>query len=145
MSVRDAVPGDWEALSALLAQLGPPHRVRPGPAGRTDFASVLSHSGTSVFVAEAAQGVVGSVTLHLLPNVTYGGRPYGLIENMITDEAHRGTGIGRRLMAAAMSRAWDARAYKIMLLTGQSRSARGFYEKLGFSADEKWGMIIRRV
>lgn len=32
-----------------------------------------------------------------------------------------------------------------MLLTGTAFGARGFYEKLGFEADSKHGMIMRRA
>ncbi len=48
-------------------------------------------------------------------------------------------------MQAAIDAAWAADCYKIMLLTGRTAEARGFYEKLGFGTDEKWGMTIRRV
>jgi hypothetical protein len=44
-----------------------------------------------------------------------------------------------------MQSAWAAGAYKIMLLTGKSLGAKGFYEKLGFSDDRKHGMMIRRA
>lgn len=77
--------------------------------------------------------------------MTQGGRPYALIENVVTHAAHRGTGQGRRVMTAVIDAAWNADCYKIMLMTGRSAEARGFYEKLGFGADEKWGMTIRRV
>ncbi|MFT7594082.1 MAG: hypothetical protein ACI8R4_001400 [Paracoccaceae bacterium] len=32
-----------------------------------------------------------------------------------------------------------------MLLTGKDLGARGFYEKLGYTEDEKFGMILRRA
>ncbi|MEX0370881.1 MAG: GNAT family N-acetyltransferase, partial [Tateyamaria sp.] len=98
----------------------------------------------SVWGAFAEQTLVAMATLHVLPNVTQGGRPYALIENVVTHAGHRGTGAGRRVMDAAIAAAWDADCYKIMLLTGRTAEARGFYEKLGFVADEKWGMTIRR-
>ncbi|MEO1364479.1 MAG: GNAT family N-acetyltransferase [Pseudomonadota bacterium] len=85
------------------------------------------------------------VTLHILPNMTQGGRPYALIENVVTHAEHRGAGHGRQVMEAAVAAAWAADCYKIMLLTGQTAQARGFYEALGFSADEKWGMTLRRA
>ncbi|WP_299201319.1 GNAT family N-acetyltransferase [uncultured Tateyamaria sp.] len=68
-----------------------------------------------------------------------------MVENVVTHQTHRGTGQGRRVMQAAIDAAWAADCYKIMLLTGRTAEARGFYEKLGFGTDEKWGMTIRRV
>ena len=48
-------------------------------------------------------------------------------------------------MQAAIDAVWAADAYKVMLVTGQGTGARGFYERLGFRADEKHGMQMRRV
>lgn len=108
------------------------------------FAAVLKHSGTFVYGAEFENRIVSMVTLHILPNVTWGGRPYALIENVVTSEAHRGKGIARQVMQAAIDAAWTADCYKIMLLTSQARGARGFYEAVGFNDQNKYGMIIRR-
>ena len=88
--------------------------------------------------------LLGMVTLHILPNMTYLGRPYGLIENVVTRAANRMGGIGRQLMTHAIDYAWSQDCYKIMLLTGKQAKASGFYRKLGFSQDEKFGMIMRR-
>lgn len=109
------------------------------------FAAVLDHPGTSVWGAFLSKHLVAMATLHVLPNMTQGGRSYALIENVVTHAEHRGTGQGRRVMRAAVKAAWVADCYKVMLLTGRAAGARGFYEQLGFVADEKWGMTIRRV
>lgn len=107
------------------------------------FDAVLSHSGTYIFGMEAESRIIAMTTLHLLPNMTSGGRPYALIENVITDPDYRGQGIGRLVLEACIGRAKLANAYKIMSLTGEGRGARGFYEKLGFSGDEKHGLVLR--
>ena len=49
------------------------------------------------------------------------------------------------VMEAAIDAAWASDAYKIMLMTGRTANAREFYETLGFSGDEKWAMMMRRV
>ena len=77
--------------------------------------------------------------------MTFSGRPYALIENVVTLNSHRGQGCSRAVMQEAAQRAWRAGAYKIMLLTGQDAGARGFYEKLGYTAEEKFGMTLRRA
>ncbi|KIN65213.1 GCN5-related N-acetyltransferase [Sulfitobacter noctilucicola] len=48
-------------------------------------------------------------------------------------------------MQAALDAAWRANAYKVMLMTGQARDATGFYESLGFSAKDKFAMVIRKA
>ncbi|MEL6887769.1 MAG: GNAT family N-acetyltransferase [Pseudomonadota bacterium] len=122
------------------------HLVGDQPvADHAAFARLLAHPGTSVlgdWVGDAARAMA---TLHILPNMTQSGRPYALIENVVTHAEHRGAGHGRQVMEAAVDAAWAADCYKIMLLTGQTARAREFYEALGFSADEKWGMTLRRA
>lgn len=106
---------------------------------------ILEHKGTHVFCVESESEIeiVSTVTLHVLPNLTYGGRPYGLIENVVTKHSHRNKGLGQAVMKKAIDQAWSENCYKIMLLTGKKREASAFYTKLGFSSDEKHGMIIR--
>ena len=107
--------------------------------------SLLHHAGTTVFVADLNGLIVGSVTLHILPNMTRNGRPYALIENVITDRNHRKNGVGRLVIEEAITTASAANAYKVMLLTGKHRSdggAAAFYKKLGFSDDKKLGMYL---
>lgn len=140
MRIRELTVDDTADALSLYSDLtfGPP--CDDGAA----FLAVLSHPGTCIVGAEDADRVIGMVTLHLLPNVTWGARPYGLIENVVTATAHRGKGVGRLVMQGAIDRAWAAEAYKIMLLTGQKRGARGFYEAMGFGAEDKTGMVLRK-
>lgn len=122
------------------------HLVGEQPlASDSAFAALIDHPGTSVWGAFLSDHLVAMATLHVLPNITQGGRPYALVENVVTHEAHRGTGQGRRVMDAVIDAAWAVDCYKIMLLTGRTAEAKGFYEKLGFGSDEKWGMTIRHA
>ena len=140
MHIRPLTADDTADALALYSELtfGPP--CTDGAA----FLRVLSHPGTRVFGADEDGRIIGMVTLHLLPNVTWDARPYGLIENVVTASAHRGRGVGRKVMQGALDRAWAADAYKVMLLTGQKRGARGFYEAVGFGSEDKSGLVIRR-
>ena len=81
----------------------------------------------------------------ILPNTTYRGLPYALVENVVTLKRVQGKGFGRQLMEHVIEAAWQQDCYKIMLLTGQHAGARGFYERIGFSTDEKFGMTLRRI
>jgi len=141
MKTRVAKAGDIPALMNLYHDLVGDASMA-GPEGVT---RVINHPGTQIFCVETLSGLAAMATLHLLPNVTQGGRPYALIENVVTSEVKRKQGFGRTVMCAVIDAAWTADAYKIMLMTGRSADAKGFYEKLGFSADEKWGMTLRRA
>ena len=138
--VRPLVPTDFDNVSDLLKELHPTQKLVEDP---TLFARILDHPGTTVFGCEAEGRLISMATLHLLPNMSHGARPYGVIENVVTLNAHRGLGHARATIKAALCAAKDCNAYKVMLLTGRANKAIGFYEKLGFSQDEKAGMIIR--
>ncbi len=142
--VRPLVPSDFDDLRTLYTQLtkGPP--IGGGAAERARFQQILDHPGTTIFGAELAGHIISAVTLHLLPNLTNGARPYGLVENVVTHADHRGQGYARAVMAAVIDHAWAADAYKLMLLTGQGRGALGFYQKMGFSGEDKHGLTLRR-
>jgi GNAT superfamily N-acetyltransferase len=130
---------DTEAALILYTQL----TAGPKEVSSEAFYSVIAHPGTTVFGAEGAGTILGMATLHILPNVTWGGRSYGFVENVLTDAQFRNLGIGRLLRA--LSEAARARnAYKLMLMTSKTRGARGFYESCGFSSEDKLALVMRR-
>lgn len=148
MEFREACREDFESAVALYEDYGNPIPVAHGRDGLAQWNAIIAHPGTTVHVAVLDGRLIAAATLHILPNMTYGGRPYAFIENVITARDHRGKGVGRRVMERAVETAWAADVYKIMLLTGQDRAdgaVRRFYESLGFSAEEKHGMTLRRL
>lgn len=141
MIIRDLHSRDFEdALRLYWILTSDPVTVTDSPAA---FDAVLSHKGTQIIGAEHNSQIIAMITLHVLPNMTSGGRSYALIENVVCDSGHRGQGIGRAVLQAGINRARDLGCYKIMLMTGEARGVRGFYESVGFSGHEKHGMILR--
>ncbi len=139
LTLRLLTPQDAAALVPLYDDL----TVGPKTAREKDVLAVLGHPGTTIHGMLEGDRVIGMVTLHVLPNVTWSGRPYALIENVATAPDRRMQGIGRRVMQSAIDHARAQNVYKIMLLTGRRRGARGFYEALGFSCEDKHGMVMR--
>ncbi|AHC99876.1 GNAT family N-acetyltransferase [Leisingera methylohalidivorans] len=142
--LRRAAERDYGGLLRLYRELMGDLPVLAGVEGAAMLRRILQHPGTSIAVAEAEGQVVSTATLHVLPNLTHGGRPYALIENVVTLRAFQGRGLGRAVMTFARDAAWAQDAYKIMLLTGSAAAARGFYERLGYSGDDKHAMTLRR-
>ena len=141
MSVRNLTPADFDEALALYRDL-----VGDQPLADMDaFAELLEHPGTDVIGAEHNGRIAAMLTMHVLPNMTQAGRPYALIENVVTLQACQGQGLGRAVMEEAIRRCDAKNVYKIMLLTMQEGGAQGFYEKLGFTADDKFGMTRRRA
>ncbi len=109
------------------------------------WAELIGHPGTTVLVGLLPSGeFVTSCTLVVIPNLTRGGMPYALIENVVTHADHRGKGYGQAVLRAAIAAADRHACYKIMLLTGSKREATlRFYQSAGFRQD-KTGFTIRR-
>lgn len=143
--LRRAGIEDFDDLHALYKALVGRIEVPEGKEGKARLAEVLAHPGTTIHVAETGGRLVSMATLHILPNMTFGGRAYALAENVVTLKSHRGKGFARAVLSQLENTAWSAGAYKIMLLTGRDLGARGFYERLGYSAEEKHGMTLRRA
>lgn len=105
---------------------------------------ILANQHHRVFGGYADDTMVSSCTLTIIPNLTRGCRPYGLIENVVTHAAHRNRGYGKAILAYALDHAWEAGCYKVMLLTGkQDEATLRFYEAAGFDGDEKRGFIAK--
>ncbi len=143
--IRRATHDDLADAQALYRELVGSIPIAEGERAAETWAALLSHPGSSVWVAELDGRLVSIASLHVLPNMTFGGRPYAMIENVVTLEAYQRRGLGRAVMEAAIEEAWRQEVYKIMLLTGRTLGAKGFYEKLGFTAGDKHGMSLRRA
>ncbi len=143
--VRPASAPDLPGLLSLYAQLHPGASV-PAP---EDAARILDefsrYSGSAILVGWLGQRPVTTCALVVVPNLTRGGSPYALIENVVTDKAHRGRGFARQVLSEAISAAWSQRCYKVMLLTGsKDPSTLRLYADVGFEQG-KTGFQIRRV
>lgn len=139
MLVRALTQADGEDALALYTDL----TVGPKTTRLEDFARVLAHPDTWIFGAEIDDQIVSMATLHLLPNVTWGGRPYGLVENVVTKTSHQKQGFGRAVMTHLLEVARQRNAYKVMLQTGGGRVAEGFYAACGFVSEGKTGFQKR--
>lgn len=141
LQLRLATQDDYPQLMELLQQL---HTNDPLPdrLGEQAFAEILASDYFHLIVAAEGAKLVGTCYLNIIPNLSRGGRPYALIENVITDAEHRGKGVGKAMMQHALELARQAGCYKLMLMTGrQEQVVHDFYRKLGFSGDRKQAYV----
>jgi GNAT superfamily N-acetyltransferase len=126
-TIRDAAPGDAEAVATLLTQLGYPSEPDAVEA-RLDRLRVV---GDRVVVAEFEGNVVGVAHLQVSPALERD-RPAGKLGALVVDEAHRGHGIGRALVEAIEAEA-RLRGCELLFLTTSERreDAHAFYEDVG--------------
>jgi GNAT superfamily N-acetyltransferase len=141
---REAGPGDLEGILRLYRQLQPADPVLCDGSDAAAFAQILGSPGLHLFVLEVDGAVVATTYLNVIPNLTRSASPYAVIENVVVEEAARGKGLGKQIMAATLQAAWDAGCYKAMLLTGSRRPAtHAFYRACGFSPDAKTAYLAR--
>jgi GNAT superfamily N-acetyltransferase len=143
--IRTATETDLPRLLRLLTHLNPDDPVIPHNTAAAIWRDCLARGIPVVLVAEAEDRLVASCSLAIIPNLTRGGRPYAVVENVVTDAAWRGRGLGRRVLAAAADHAWNAGCYKVMLATGSRLEATlRFYEGAGFDRASKTYFEMRR-
>jgi GNAT superfamily N-acetyltransferase len=120
------------AAPRMAAEPNPP--TGPATSGAANRSREPGASTEAVEVrAAAAPVVVGTVDCLVSPNLTRGGRPFLLVENMVVGAAYRRLGIGARLLAAAVDLAEARNCYKAQLLSRDTRTeAHAFYEACGF-------------
>ena len=88
--------------------------------------------------------LISSCTISLIPNLTRGCRPYGVIENVVTHKEYRGKGYGRAVLNKALDHAWKNGCYKVMLMTGRlNEGTFKFYESVGFNRHDKQAFIAK--
>ena len=143
--VRPVCDADLGAVLDLLQQLSPQVPVAGAAHAPAIWRELLARPGVTVLVADHDGRASATCTLVIVPNLTRGGRPYALIENVVTHGSLRGRGYGRAVLEAALARAWEAGCYKVMLLSGRSEDSGvpAFYERLGFRRGVKSGVEAR--
>jgi GNAT superfamily N-acetyltransferase len=144
LSIREAQSSDLESLLQLYAHLNPGDTFPPIDEAQKIWARLLALPDTTVFIGEDCGQPVTTCTLVITPNLTRGGRPYAIIENVVTIADRRGRGFGKAILAEAVRRATQEKCYKIVLTTGSKReSTLAFYEKAGFKRNTRTVFEIR--
>jgi len=88
--------------------------------------------------------LVSSCTLSVVPNLSRGCRPYGLIENVVTHSDYRRRGYGKAVLKYSLEYAWSRNCYKVMLMTGRKTEAvYKFYESAGFNRRAKQAFLAK--
>lgn len=143
--IRSAQRSDLPQLLALYLHLDPNDGTPPLDIAERRFEDLQKYRGSAIFLGVVEDAVIAACTLVVIPNLTRGGQPYGLIENVVTHAAYRGRGFGKRLLRAAVENAWQADCYKVMLMTGSKKpSTLAFYAAAGFE-QSKTGFQARRL
>lgn len=143
--IRPASSVDLPQLLALYPHLNSADRIPSLGVAERRLEDLQRYRGSAIFIGIVDGSTIASCTLVVIPNLTRGGQSYGLIENVVTHADHRGRGYGKQLLQAAVTAAWEADCYKVMLMTGSKNpSTLAFYASAGFEQD-KTGFQVRRL
>jgi len=129
-TIREAVPDDATAISALLLQLGYPL----DPVTIRDKIGAFAHSISCCYVAEGSSGVVGMLSMSLVPSFDQVGS-VARITSLVVLDSSRGHGAGRDLVAVAEAYAWSHRCIQIEVSSDGRLGAEGFYARKGYTVD----------
>jgi N-acetylglutamate synthase-like GNAT family acetyltransferase len=143
MQIRQAQNADLPALLELYTQF----KGTPLPAVdnriKDIWEQILADKNHHVIVGLGDGKIVSTCVILIVPNLTHDQRPYALIENVITDEAHREKGYASAVLEYAKDIAQTQNCYKIMLMTGSKQdSTLAFYERAGFNRSDKTGFVL---
>lgn len=145
MPIRPILPHELPSLLALYPHLHRDDDPLPDPAQvQAVWQTLMADPRYRYFGSYEGEQLVASCALTVIPNLTRGCRPYGVIENVVTHADHRRRGHGQALLAAALAHAWSVACYKVMLMTGRKDEATlRFYARAGFDAGGKQAFIAR--
>ena len=155
MKIRTAHSEDLGSILSLLHQLSPKNGIPRQTALKASFQKILSNPDYTIVVCDDSGKIVGTSTLLIQHNLSHSARPYGHIENVVTDQSRRRSGIGNLMVEFLVKKSREANCYKVILdcqpddelkksildfKSVQGNSA--FYHKCGF---RKTGEIQMRL
>jgi len=135
--------GDLDSLLALNKYLH--HSDAPLPSDvqlHATWVSIINDPKILYFGIFIRNHLIACCHITLIPNLTRGARPYGVIENVVTHPDYRKQGHATKLLKHALDTAWSQNCYKVMLMTGRKdESVYKLYENAGFQRDAKQAFI----
>lgn len=146
MLIRTCKEEDLTGLLRLYQELRPQEPVMTAAAAMAAFRAQLARPEVRILVAEMEGQLAATCQLGVIPTLTNGGRPFGIIEHVVTAVRFRRQGLSQRVLERALALAWELDCYKVMLLSGEGREgAHRLYEKLGFKAGIEKGFVIKAL
>lgn len=135
-SIERATAGDAPAVVRLIAQLRELEGLTE-PVSADAVRAYIEDPDTVVLLAEDEESgeVVGLLSLRVMADLFHGGTT-ALVQELVVDEDHRGTGIGGALLDVAVELAFDQGCLEVSVTTGEENEAgQALYRSRGFEQD----------
>ncbi len=132
VTVRPADAGDFDAVAALLAELGRPTLTAESAAdAREVYLRHIARPDTASLVAEAGGGVVGFMSLEFRERLNQV-RLQAWVPDLIVTASRRGLGAGRALVTRGIELARGRGCWSLTLESGHQRQvAHALYRASG--------------
>jgi len=142
MLTRLAQSADVNGILTLYRELRPGDPELPEP--KPLLSKILSNPDLALVVCECDDTLAATCMLAIVPNLASGGRPFGVLEHVVTLNRFRRRGFARAVLQFALEIAWSRNCYKVILLSGiQRREAHAMYESVGFRGDVERGFVAK--
>lgn len=142
VTIREVADDELLALLRLSAHLHPAEEMLSLNEMLPLWKTLRQDPNQHCLGAYVDGSLAATCTLIVVPNLTHGGRPYGLIENVVTHPDYQRRGLGTAVLTHALQAAWARGCYKVMLLTGSKTEGKlHFYEQAGFERGVKTGFV----
>jgi len=142
LEIREIQAADLNQLLGLYTHLHNNPMPEIDNRIRKLWEKILIDKDHHIVVGIADEKIVSSCVLVVIQNLTYGQKPYALIENVITHEDYRNRGYATQVLDFAKDIAIGNECYKIMLLTGSKQEKTlAFYENAGYNKNDKTAFI----
>ncbi len=137
ITVREATPGDFDALLRLLDEMDESmyrgRAVADEGELRALYEEIVADPDQRLFLAEDGGRLVGSAHLLVLRHLDRSLSRSAVVEGVIVAHDQRRGGVGAALMRAAAEAARAAGCYKLDLTSNMARrGAHRFYSRLGW-------------
>jgi GNAT superfamily N-acetyltransferase len=144
VTIRQTCKEDLQDLLHLYAHLHSDDDALPPQSDLARIWGALCDNPAIRCIAADLEGqIISSCILLIIPNLTRGARPYGIIENVITHPGFRREGHAKAVLQYALELAQSAGCYKVMLLSNRkNEEAHRLYEALGFDRHTKYGYVM---
>ena len=142
LTIRQAKREDLSSIIDLLHQLSPitPTDKREPSLYKKTMRRIMRNHDYYIYVASIEEKIVATATLLVQMNLSHACKPYGHLENVVTDIKFRGQGIGNAIVHQLISEAQRRGCYKVIL--NCAPRAIHFYRQCGFYETEEVEMRI---
>ena len=137
MQIRKVTLSEIGGVLELIDLFDRPVSPRPSGTALEEIFGKIQQAGGAVVGAFLEGKIIGTCTVNLCANLSWSGRPYAIIENVIVAPSHQGKGIGKAVLNFAQNFAQESGCYKVALMTGSKKpETLKFYEEAGFSGNK---------